>query len=177
MPKSKVPFEEKEGFVREFLTKNASAGVALVQNAVRKAFGEGVNFKQMGELFRKYSPNYKGGVAGRKPKRKPGRPPGSGRKPGRPPGSGRKPGRPPGSGRKPGRPPGSGAKPGRPPGRPPGSVSGAGMLLLIGEQGTLFASRAEAVTALNRHLNGGGSISEVRLYKLVATPIRFSATV
>jgi len=43
-------------------------------------------------------------------RRKPGRPPGSGRGPGRPPSSGRGPGRPRGSGRGPGRPPGSGRK-------------------------------------------------------------------
>jgi hypothetical protein len=81
-------------------------------------------------------------------RRRPGRPPGSGRKPGRPKGSGRKPGRPKGSGRGPGRPrkvtaesaaavPAAAtatkapARRGRPPGRRKGSGTRAAQALAI----------------------------------------------
>jgi hypothetical protein len=81
-------------------------------------------------------------------RRRPGRPPGSGRKPGRPKGSGRKPGRPKGSGRGPGRPrkvtaesaaaaPATAtaakapARRGRPPGRRKGSGTRAAQALAI----------------------------------------------
>ncbi|MBI3271243.1 MAG: hypothetical protein HYZ53_19725 [Planctomycetes bacterium] len=154
--------QEKADFVRQFLQDNPGSKVSAIQKALKKQFGSGVNFVQMGELCRKYNPNYQGPA--RTGRKRPGRPAGAGVAPR---GRGR------GRGGRRGRPAAASSKAAEV--YAPRGGQDNGVLLVVGEAGTIYPTRAEAVKALNQSFKDGAGAGDVRLYHLIPAVLKVQA--